>query len=471
MTGRPWRSRVTNHHLTDKREEQQFAPAYHHLLDEPLNSQPEYHDSCNSTYELLEGFDTENTIFHDATASETNVAVQVGSGAAIKIFTLDAELFYNNTAYTPDSHTSKAEGSLKLPQHNAAVFELFVNWIKNQEKPIPYMPNEFSPEPWLSLSAHACILGQKLQAHQFEAYALSQFITNCGLAELSTWEFIEKEALPESTIRLFSDHWIAWNCYILGTENSEYDDLRASGLSVFVTEDTRDPRIYELDHWYSTCGQHLDPDCSHDPIFKINQQEEANRVKKPVSDWGRDLELDVSWSIKDTTTSKLSNSPMSSPPTRPVYIPPTSTPKKAPTRNLAYIPPTSTSNKASTTTPKTQAPGSRSLARQSFPNTNSNPNSSPFSLSQSSNNYEAPRQGYFGAGSQSRFHSPPEPTSTPGPYVAPLSPPHYGYSGGPSPPPLHPPYGGYPGGPATPLPPRRNPPSWNRFGYYGPNGP
>ena len=126
----------------------------------------------------------------------------------------------------------------------------------------------------------------------FEKFALSQFIQNCVLLDVSTWKYIETKSSPHSPLRLFSNHWIAWNFHFAAGGPSEFMGLRATEKVDSITETTKDPRIYDLDHWYSDCAKSFNPGCSHDSEERAElQRNEALRAAKLA----KPKRLEVGW--------------------------------------------------------------------------------------------------------------------------------------------------------------------------------
>ena len=186
-----------------------------------------------------------------------------------------------------------------LSGEDPLVFGLFCNWLKKQELPVKYAPNQYSDEPWRSLAAQAWVLGQHMDAGQFVHYAFCQFILNCALVDLSTWEFIEAQTQEGLSLRRFSNHWVAWNVSLAQTE---YASLKAASLADQVSKNTRDPRTYQTDHWNLLCGDNIGSACEHNVIA----QKIANkRVKRRYSERGRAWELGQ----RNGSNASSSNSP------------------------------------------------------------------------------------------------------------------------------------------------------------------
>jgi WW domain len=167
---------------------------------------------------------------------------------------------------------------------------MFAHWLSQQDGPISYKAISYSEEPWRSNSASAWLLGKKLRALLFQKFALSQFIQNCALSSVGTWKHIEEKEGLYTPLRRFSDHWIAWNFYLAAGGPSEFAGLRASRIAQSIMETTKDPRIYDLEHWYSDCGYDFNPDCSHDPDKRAEALRAAKRVKPKLPEVGRDWE-------------------------------------------------------------------------------------------------------------------------------------------------------------------------------------
>ncbi len=168
---------------------------------------------------------------------------------------------------------------------------MFVEWAKRPKPPIIYAPGQYSDEPWLSNAAAAWLLGHRLDAAIFQEYALSQFIQNCALALRGPWNLIEESAPTKSPLRRFSNHWVAWNTSLSGPYLTEYTHLNAAKHANQVRPSTRDPRILDLIHWYLDCGNNINAQCDHDPIFRENQREkERFRKRTPPAVWGVEYE-------------------------------------------------------------------------------------------------------------------------------------------------------------------------------------
>lgn len=84
---------------------------------------------------------------------------------------------------------------------------------------------------------------------------------------------------------------MAWNTSLSGPGVNEYSGLKAANLATQVKASTRDPRILELEHWYSSCGDDINAKCEHDPIFLENEREKRRLERRPPPpEWGAEYE-------------------------------------------------------------------------------------------------------------------------------------------------------------------------------------
>ncbi|KAH7333254.1 hypothetical protein BKA65DRAFT_564395 [Rhexocercosporidium sp. MPI-PUGE-AT-0058] len=183
-----------------------------------------------------------------------------------------------------------SEGNSNIPDNERSDQTVEVQWISNPLPPIVYDPDLLPQEPWLSNAATTWLLGKKLRCSEdFDRYALSQFIQSCAFMLFGPWNTIELEA-SRGSLRQFSDHWVAWNFWLAGPEPNEYSGLRAAGKT--SAPPVRDPRVYDIEHWYSECGKYMRPRCLHDPVLRLEKNEEAKKPKPlPPAAWGRSREL------------------------------------------------------------------------------------------------------------------------------------------------------------------------------------
>ncbi|RDI87048.1 hypothetical protein Vi05172_g2963 [Venturia inaequalis] len=174
------------------------------------------------------------------------------------------------------------------------VFGQFIDWVNNPRHPIRYKASAYSDEFWIEHAASAWFLSVELQAASFERYALSQFIQNCSMALFGPWDFIEKNALAGSSLRKFSEYWVAWNSRLAGKGRSEYAGLKATESVILTTDQTKDPRNYSLEHWFSPCGRSFDACSVHDASIQGKKKDvKERRIHRPSVEWGADLERRV----------------------------------------------------------------------------------------------------------------------------------------------------------------------------------
>jgi hypothetical protein len=268
------------------------------------------------------------------------ITLHVGPDAAGRSCCVRKDLFHSATTFSNDITGSRVVFPPDLIEDDPMVFDMFVDWLDQQEDPRPYIPLQYSPEPWRSHAATAWVFGQRIRAAQFERYALSQFITNCATVNLTVWKYIEMRAEDKSSLRRFSNHWIAWNHHLVPAGQGEYKDLSAAKLVSSVSDDTIDPRIFDLDHWYSVCGDDINSTCIHDPVVRENLLQKVLSIahKQQPDEWGRDWEtknearrkesIDSSHSSPNPKVSgtKIMQVPSAVPP-RPRRIPTSASPK------------------------------------------------------------------------------------------------------------------------------------------------
>lgn len=213
------------------------------------------------------------------------VAIIVGSGESEKFYQLaGAEL--DCACRCSGYFASRRDRSIiELPESDPEEFEIFLEWVSEATassvftacgRARAFSTTKPPDEPWISNGADICLLAMLLKAADFEKYALAMFISSCALAPFGPWSKIERRALAKTPLRRFSNHWVAWNFHLSGCRRNEYTHLQAAALASQVSDKTRDPRVYDLAHWFSTCGDSIEPGCSHDAI---SRQEKLNAAK------------------------------------------------------------------------------------------------------------------------------------------------------------------------------------------------
>ncbi|KAG0646120.1 hypothetical protein D0Z07_8080 [Hyphodiscus hymeniophilus] len=233
-----------------------------------------------------------NTKAPEKKEPDQTIEVRVGSGTTLRIFKVDKGILCRDSGYcrrilaADSKHKQEAIALLEFMPIN---FELYLQWIINPSQPTVYDPDYLPQEPWLSNAATTWLLGRKLQcSDEFDKFALSQFVQSCAFMLYGPWEMIERQASIGS-LRRFSDHWTAWNSSFAGPEPNEYSGLLAA-RDIFAPP-IRDPRLYDIEHWYSECGKYMRPRCLHDPILRLERLEEAKKPKpEPPAEWDYDYE-------------------------------------------------------------------------------------------------------------------------------------------------------------------------------------
>ncbi|MCJ1266326.1 hypothetical protein MMC22_006209 [Lobaria immixta] len=231
----------------------------------------------------------------DALKKRARVIIRVGTGISQKVFHVESAILCGSPAfvrsYLENSMATSQLKDVELPYEDPIAAEMFVEWAKRPKRPIVYAPGQYSDEPWISNAAAAWLFGHRLDAATFKTYALSQFIQNCALAARGPWRLIEEKAPVQSPLLRFSDHWVAWNSSLSGPGVNEYTGLNAAKHTDQVKPSTRDPRTFDLNHWYLDCGNDINAKCTHDPIFRDNEQEKKRlRSRPPPPEWGVEYE-------------------------------------------------------------------------------------------------------------------------------------------------------------------------------------
>jgi hypothetical protein len=199
---------------------------------------------------------------------------------------------------------SSSPEEIELPYEDPSAFEIFIQWCKKPTQPIKYQPGQYTEEPWTSQAVAAWMLGHSFGAQRYEIYALSQFIQNCAIMLHGPWKYIEDNIPSKSALSRFSNHWVAWNAHYSSSGTNEYSNLLAARHSSKVKPSTRDPRILDLHHWYSDCGDDINAQCEHDPVLKQQERQTALRRDRPASsDWGAEIEARLSKERNSTSYS------------------------------------------------------------------------------------------------------------------------------------------------------------------------
>lgn len=218
-----------------------------------------------------------------------NIIIRVGTGISQQLFHLESVILCESSAFIRrsllNSLTPYQATNVDLPDEDPIAAEMFVKWVRRPNAPIIYSAGQYTDEPWISNAVAAWFLGHHLEAALFQEYAFSQFVQNCALAVRGPWKLIEEKSPAQSPLLRFSEHWVAWNSSLSGPGLNEYTGTNAAKYADQIKPSTRDPRIMDLSHWYSDCGNDINAKCAHDPIFRANQQEKErlrNRTPPPI---------------------------------------------------------------------------------------------------------------------------------------------------------------------------------------------
>lgn len=222
--------------------------------------------------------------------------VRVGNGNDQKVFVVDIKTLPSSLRFRDELRCTAGLEELRLLDHSPPVFQLFLDFCQTPQEPVKYRPGQYSTEPWITTSAAAWVLAVELRVRKFEKYALSQFIQNCAIVVKGPWKYIEEHAVDGSPLSRFSKHWIAWNTSLSSWWGHEYRDLEAADLAEQVTPETRDPRVFDIDHWYSNCGDDFNALCEHNPVHQEQQrQRHARKARPPPAEWGAGQELQAQY--------------------------------------------------------------------------------------------------------------------------------------------------------------------------------
>lgn len=207
------------------------------------------------------------------------VWIELPGGQGGSSFTVDRNQASAVSGYFARLFAFKEKHEHDISGLDIETFRLFHSWLKDRELPPDPEDDVYQTEPWLSSTAHAWVLSRILEAPEFEHFCLRTFIKNCALAPFGPWGYVQDNTPPDSPIRRFSNHWIAWNVGILKRETTEFDGLEAKALASQADGYTGNPRLYKLAHWYSPCAARVNAACDHNPKIK----EEREHLRPPTA--------------------------------------------------------------------------------------------------------------------------------------------------------------------------------------------
>lgn len=106
-----------------------------------------------------------------------------------------------------------------------------------------------------------------------------------SLSSGSSDEETEERANDNSPLMRFSNHWVAWVFSTVQGAPQEFEGLRAVTRAKELTRHIEDPRGFDQDHWYSTCGYQISPHCPHHPKAREKRTDEMKpRHKASTTD-------------------------------------------------------------------------------------------------------------------------------------------------------------------------------------------
>ncbi|KAF1993962.1 hypothetical protein P154DRAFT_582254 [Amniculicola lignicola CBS 123094] len=214
---------------------------------------------------------------------------------------------------------SGSQSAFDLGQYNPNTFKLFLDWLyRNSKRAHDYrLGRSEDPMLWKAYASEAYILGTKLLAPEFTKFAFGMVIQYANLLDVFDMESVYEETQRDDPLRLFAGAWARWRCLKEPTlwessHNADFqhdrhqtnqdqvkrlqrkhaqqnrsnqpdpkvatpstvDNSRCQRLPTFkrklngnvqagpevaapspVDSNTRDPRGFLLDHWYSVCAQ------------------------------------------------------------------------------------------------------------------------------------------------------------------------------------------------------------------------
>ncbi|KAF4959666.1 hypothetical protein FSARC_10653 [Fusarium sarcochroum] len=226
------------------------------------------------------------------------VTILCGDDGDIVSFQLERSKACSTSRYLATYLANKTTPEITISDIYPEELRWFRDWIWGHKTLVDNKENLCMREPWLSNATQAWLLGQRLEAPEFQKFCLERFIDNCALALFGPWKIIEENAGANSPLRRFSNHWIAWNVSLVQDGPHEYRGLKAVALAKDVDEYTGDPRKYGQEHWYSDCGDQISPRCEHNPRVTDEKTEQAQHPEKPPANNECSFELPKSTSPK-----------------------------------------------------------------------------------------------------------------------------------------------------------------------------
>ena len=202
-------------------------------------------------------------------------------------FQLDRQQVRSASRYLSRVLAQKRPRTIVIRKTRHEALEIFCRWVQDPEAFDSASEDVYMQEPWLSNAAAAWILGQGILAESFQRFCLRIFINNCALAPFGPWKVIEEHANDNSPLMRFSNHWIAWIFSTVQGVPQEFEGLRAVSRAKQLTRHIEDPRMFDQDHWYSTCGDQISPHCPHHPKAKERRADEVKPRREASTTDGR----------------------------------------------------------------------------------------------------------------------------------------------------------------------------------------
>ncbi|RFN50728.1 hypothetical protein FIE12Z_4966 [Fusarium flagelliforme] len=222
-------------------------------------------------------------------------------------FRLERQQVRSASRYLSRIFAKKRTRTVLVLKTRCEVLGLFCKWARDPTAFDNPSEGEYMQEPWLSNAAAAWILGQGIEAKEFQRLCLTVFINNCALAPFGPWKEIEERANDNAPLMRFSNHWVAWIFSTVQGVPQEFEGLRAVTRAKDLTRHIEDPRGFDQDHWYSTCGDQISPHCPHHPKAKEKRTDEVKPRRKVSTIDARERNPEGKKGTRQTTKPKKSH--------------------------------------------------------------------------------------------------------------------------------------------------------------------
>jgi hypothetical protein len=173
-----------------------------------------------------------------------------------------------------------------------SVQSLYISWSQTRPSPEPFDPEKPPVREWREHAAEAWVEANKNNLADYERYCLAQFIQCSAVYDADQFRYVDENCQPRSPLRRFTKYWVAWNQHLTGSKTTKWAGLPAAWSSIWMLRTSEDPRPFDLQHWYESCGDEFAPRCEHVPSVREASREKAARPAKPeVVVRGRSLEI------------------------------------------------------------------------------------------------------------------------------------------------------------------------------------